>query len=378
MTRILIQTLDIRSGNYGCALQALALQATVRKLGHDAVTVLTRRHYSMAGVPLSEKSYKFINKVLPKRFVRSRYINEGRRAPFEEFINRNVSTHISSLPPSPSDLKALNNFGAYIVGSDQVWREEYAEIPSNLFNYVTSTDPKLISYAASFGRDDFSLSELKVLQKYSSLASRFRAVSVREKSGVAICEKVWGQKAVHVIDPTLLLEPEDYRAIVATSPPPNNFDGPGVFEYVLDKTDRTAAYSNQIMSLLGLDSSALVKYATDEDHDKSHQQKRAIRVPSVEEWINNIDKASFVVTDSFHGCCFAILFNKPFIALGNPERGQARFTSLLSIFGLEHRLVSSPEDLPALVKEEIKWDEVNAALVHERSRGLSFLEKKLD
>lgn len=373
MAKVLIQTLDIRSGNYGGTLQAFALQKAIRSLGHEPVTVLKRRHYSLAEIPLTEKVYNFINKAFLRKSMRSRYINERRRAPFERFIKIHIRTMRASLPPAPLDSIKLNSFSTYIVGSDQVWRCEYSDIPASLFNYVSSAKANIISYAASFGREDLSSSDIRELQAHTSLAARFDAISVRERSGIELCNQLWGLSSVQVIDPTLLLEPDDYRALVMTSPPPQKFHGPGIFEYVLDKSDHTSGFAHEIVKLLHLDDNAFVKYSTQEDHDISHREKRPIPVPSIEEWINNIDQSSFVVTDSFHGCCFAILFNKPFVALGNHERGQARFKSLLSLFDLEHRLISSPQDLPKLISEEISWDRVNSVLAKERERGLSFL-----
>lgn len=102
------------------------------------------------------------------------------------------------------------------------------------------------------------------------------------------------------------------------------------------------------------------------------------RYPSVESWLQAFLGAGFVVTDSFHGTVFSILFNKPFIAIGNSGRGMARFESLLSQFGLEERLVKSPGEVsPALLQSQINWDSVNQKRKALAEEGQAFLKSQL-
>ena len=97
--------------------------------------------------------------------------------------------------------------------------------------------------------------------------------------------------------------------------------------------------------------------------------------PSVDDWIRNLNRACFVVTDSFHGTVFSILFNKQFVSIGNASRGLSRFQSLLGMFGLESRLVgdASEADVSVLLGNEIDFDNVNAVLAVKRSLSLNFL-----
>jgi hypothetical protein len=95
---------------------------------------------------------------------------------------------------------------------------------------------------------------------------------------------------------------------------------------------------------------------------------------SVEGWLAAIHEASFVVTDSFHGTAFSILFNKPFMAYGNPKRGLARFASLLKMFGLEDRLAVRPDEIDVeRMLEPIDWDAVNERLEKLRADSRRFL-----
>jgi exopolysaccharide biosynthesis predicted pyruvyltransferase EpsI len=101
-------------------------------------------------------------------------------------------------------------------------------------------------------------------------------------------------------------------------------------------------------------------------------------VPPVEGWIKGFYDAEFVVTDSFHGVIFSIIFNKPFIAIGNEERGISRFTSILKQFDLEHRLIIGYDQLNNdLILENIDFDVINSKLKDLKAKSLLFLKKNL-
>ena len=97
--------------------------------------------------------------------------------------------------------------------------------------------------------------------------------------------------------------------------------------------------------------------------------------PPVENWIQGFCDADFVITDSFHACAFSIIFNKPFIVYGNASRGLARFKSLLSIFNLSNRFITSTNDYKAM--PDINFDEVNRIMNKYREKSMSFLSKML-
>ena len=100
-------------------------------------------------------------------------------------------------------------------------------------------------------------------------------------------------------------------------------------------------------------------------------------IEPVELWLSRIYNSSFVITDSFHGCVFSILFNKPFIVYGNPDRGLARFDSLLGLFGLESRYLDVNKGICIDTLGEIDWIEVNRILDGLRNESLSFLKEAI-
>lgn len=100
---------------------------------------------------------------------------------------------------------------------------------------------------------------------------------------------------------------------------------------------------------------------------------------SVPQWLRDFRQSSAVITDSFHGTVFSLIFNKPFVCIGNINRGMSRFHSLLARTGLEARLLvdPTPTQIVNTLQTPIEWDLVNQHLNTERERGLTFLKKHL-
>lgn len=199
---------------------------------------------------------------------------------------------------------------------------------------------------------------------------KFDAVSVREDSGVTMCRDYFDTHAEHVIDPTMLLPRSHYvelaRADDAIEP---ICKVKGLFVYVLDaNVDKTVA-ADHIAGCLALDQFS-VKVPSKDSSDSLN----VVAVAPVEDWLRGFENADFVFTDSFHGCVFSIIFNKPFIAYGNKNRGLCRFESLLRMFHLEDRLVDSAAVVSSdRICRPIDWQSVNAILATRRTEAVSFL-----
>ena len=207
---------------------------------------------------------------------------------------------------------------AFVVGSDQVWRPKYAPNLGDVFlGFVKTSGVRRISYAASFGVDHWEFSP-KQTKFCSALAKRFNAVSVREESGVKICKENLGVDATWVLDPTLLLDKEDYAEICKDVPVETKQI---LAAYVLNIDDSILGLCKSIAKEKGLE---LKVFSAD--------TKAKISVP---EWLAMFRDASYVVTDSFHGTAFSIIFGKEFKCLYNESRGSARFESLLNLYNSE-------------------------------------------
>ena len=196
----------------------------------------------------------------------------------------------------------------------------------------------------------------KITPTLSSLIKKFDAVSVREKSGVDLCNRYLGVDALHVLDPTMLLEKEDYIDLIIAENE-EVFEG-NLFCYILDNTKK----KDDVIDLI-VQSTNLVSFTCMPKLNLSlenvEQDIDACVFPSVTRWLKSFMDANMIITDSFHGCVFSIIFNKPFWVIGNKSRGMARFDSLLSVFGLENRMLDINNIVDIDWSLPIEWDRVN-------------------
>jgi len=262
-----------------------------------------------------------------------------------------------------------------VVGSDQVWRPKYSPyIPNFFLDFLSAGDKaKRIAYAASFGVDtlEYSPDQLAVC---APLARRFDAISVREDTAVQLCREHFGVEATHVLDPTLLLDKEHYISLIEKENAPASKGT--LMTYVLDKAPEKQAIISQVASERNLQ--AFTVYPKSRFYKAGSKGLKDCMYPPLGSWIRGFMDCEYVVTDSFHGTAFAIIFNKPFIAIGNATRGLSRFQSLLGIFGLNERLVIHPDDLTSeLINREIDFTEVNRLWEEKKTRSLDFLENAL-
>jgi hypothetical protein len=372
---VLIRTLPLWRGNYGGILQAVALQETVRRLGHDVDTDVSER------LGLARAARRQVSRLLTA-ILRRPVGYMARAIKANEFPHRFVAKHLSTVALFRWDFwlkeRLLDEYDVLLVGSDQVWRPEYGDVASYLFDFSARSkrEQMLISYAASFGTDQPHLTTVE-----GELAQRFDAISVREESGVRFVESRWKLPAVRHTDPTLLLERADYDAMLYDGEdgrPLGESEGNGIFAYVLDAAEGKNRLLAECADSLGV---GLDMFTA--DPSRFGQAGAPEASPSVESWLRSIRNAEYVITDSFHGCVFSILFNRPFIALGNEARGMARFNSLLRLYGLSDRLMTSPidtidtADVVAVLRTPIDWLSVNGVLDADRRAGLDFLRSSL-
>jgi len=368
--RIGILTLPLHS-NYGGNLQAYALMTVLRDMGHEPCLIQRKEkpfpRWRVAPALLKRSILKY---VFRRRSVNiSAGIFDGKeRARVEQHARRFIATHIQPQTRKVTSFEELKQevenrqFDAVIVGSDQVWRSRYApSIEENFLSFLApGSTTRRISYAASFGTDEwqFSAAEEKTC---GELLRRFDAVSVREASAVALCESRFGVTAEHVLDPTMLLDTERYLALLPDTPS-RPTGKRSLLVYFLDEDVDRSSVVTAICNALGLEANRVNAIGRDG------------AAPSVEAWIAGFRDADFVITDSFHACVFAILFKRPFIAYGNLKRGLARFESLLDMFSLRRRLISSPAQASHdLINDAIDWERVHEALHRHRERSRSFL-----
>lgn len=361
--------------NYGGILQAYALQTTLKKMGYTSEIIQKKR--VGAKLPLWKKI-----PVYAKRAVKKYLLHDSNQIILlEEKYNReydSVSKNTQDFIRKYISLREINSFeeineadfGCYIAGSDQVWRPRYfRNIENAFFFFAKDWDVKRLSYAASFGTDDWEYSSDEA-RLCSSLLTKFNAVSVRELSGVDICSKyLHCDNAMHVLDPTMLLTCEDYLQLLCDDDSKSEGD---LLTYILDETNEKKQLVDEVAE--NNDYKPFAVNAKPEDINAPLEERI---VPPIENWIKGFRDAKFVITDSFHACVFSILFHKPFIVYGNKGRGLARFQSLLSMFGLNDRLITSANDFKRKRMNEIDWVKIDTDIEKYKNISKTFLLENL-
>lgn len=360
--------------NYGGILQAYALQRALTKQGHDVSLIDFPKEWKLSlfkRILLYTKrfilKYAFrkpiVVKIDQKHNSELREITKYTSTFIKKYITRTIINDFSEL--------RANQFDTLIVGSDQIWRPKYycKNIENAFFCFAQNWNINRISYAASFGTDKWEYTPEQTAH-CSKLIQLFNAVSVREKTGIELCKKYLSTDATQVLDPTLLLDRNEYIRLFSTEQVPQS---PGnMFCYILDKTSE----KNKVISMLS-EKHKLIPFEVNAKYDDTTAKLEDRIQPKVEQWLRGFYDAELIFTDSFHACVFSIIFNKPFIVIGNKERGMTRFHSLLELFNLNDRFISSIEDLNILHAENINWTSVNEKLERYKEKSLNFLKSNI-
>ncbi len=372
--KIGILTLPLHT-NYGGVLQAYALQYSLHSMGHEPYLIdcrLDPRYFNFAKRPalgiIRALSWSIppLAEHLADSELRMRANKVVMRRNVESFIARNIPMrHYFDYC-----FIAKRDFDAIVVGSDQVWRPQYFKpIFSAYLDFASRWPIRRVAYAASFGLDEWQYSKFQT-EQCQRLIKLFDHVSLRESSGVELCRKHLLRRACQVLDPTLLLPKEVYIALVEQAEVQPS--GGNMMISLLDSDpDKTV-----VVERLSAYYSATTFSVNSRVEDRKAPLEERIQ-PPVEQWLQGFIDVEYVVTDSYHATLFAIIFNKPFVAYANKDRGYTRFWSLLSNLGLERQLLNSSSELLPDNIFDIDWDSVNSKLEFLRDESLGFLSSSL-
>ena len=372
--RIALITLPLR-GNYGGILQNYALQTVLKCMGHRVETIVLPWELRQ---PLWRRPLAY-----GKRFVRKVVFQQDVRIFYERWYNATQPLLVKNMlefvrarivTRSVSGFSSIkeNDYEAFVVGSDQVWRPIYSYRPiTNTFLSFAKDwkNVRRVAYAASFGTDKWEYTPEETVQ-CASLVQLFDGVSVREESAVKLCKEHLHCEAAHVLDPTLLLTTDDYVSLFKDKPlaEPRG----ELLTYVLDEAPEKTGIIGKIAERY--------HYKVYQANSRYENYKAPLeeRVqPPVEQWLKDFYDAKFVITDSFHATVFSILFGKPFIVMGNKERGLSRIHSLLKMFGLEKHVVHSLTELDLNRDYGFDVERVSEVLQVRKKEAMEFLQANL-
>lgn len=343
--------------NYGGNLQRYALMRVLSDMGHDVThlkLMFDKRNQSCFCYPLilckyilkcmlGKKCTSLYSSLFPKRMY------ERQNRVVDAFYNKYIK-HTDAIY-QVKDLRKYIDFDIFVVGSDQVWRKSIANkyLSTMFFDYLI--DKPCIAYSVSLGSANNELTD-KDVDKLGVLYKRFVAVSVRERSALDLFDSYnWkSPAAVHTLDPTMLLNKEDYKVLIENGNTKKY--NAKLFCYILDRTKEKEEKIKEISMTKNL-----IPF---------YFSIKGTKNVSVEQWLRLFHDAEYVITDSYHGLIFSIIFNKPFFLFKNELRGNARFDSVYEILDI----TDSTDDLD--------WNLINRKIETLRLRSKSFLYSSLN
>ena len=349
--------------NYGAVLQCYALQETLKDMGHDVEVIDYRPEYLLAPYRIFDYHRLFPAKTMQliKNLGREFLIFNRRRKRYKAF-NDFISTRLN-LSGQIQGNDIPSKYDIYIMGSDQIWNPKITKgfDPVYFGEFLFDKgEKKYISYAASMEVNSLNEDEKSFYKK--SLAN-FDSISVRESQLAALLQPLTDKKIEFVLDPTLLADINIWNKI-AESP---NINVKYVLVYQVRINDNALRIANEIAKKNGAIVINILTYCT------PYLNRHKLQCESPERFLGLIKNAFCVVTTSFHGTAFSIIFNRPFysISIGSYD---TRVMSLLRNVGLEKRLV--PKDSSPNFSE-IDYSDVNINVFKLRNKSKDFLIKAI-
>lgn len=388
--------------NYGQIMQCWALQYVLKKLNHEPYLIRFLRFDWTKVSPRKYSTYEIILRfvkqfiklilVYPalKTYKRKKRIRQNieierqkneylykmdKERKFSDFIIKHIKLSSIIYPNYENLLINPPSADAYVTGSDQVWNYDihFSETQAFFLQFGEST-VKRIAYAPSIGHDSWPEERKEELIHY---LSTFDAISLREQSGVNICKQV-GFNATHVLDPTMLLTKDDY-SILLKETENMNIDMSNHYIYI---------YSLNYLSAQDIDFENIKNYAKEKHLDIKVTPSTGYNIGSelfddveyvyatIPQWIQYIAASELVVTASFHGIVFSILYHKNFIFTplkGEYSHGNARVLELLQNLGLQNFIEDSNKGIQEYIMYKVDWDIVDEKLKKMRKSSYSFL-----
>ena len=346
--------------NYGAVLQCYATQEFLRSKGHDVEIINYRPKYLLQPYLLfnirriiSRNPILMLKKVIKE--ILTFHIRYKRWKGFEKFINNRLI-----LSECVEKTSIQSKYDIYIVGSDQIWNNRITNGDDTYFCKFPFEKgcKKYISYAASMEATTLDKNAL-----YKNLLNDFDAISVREKNIQNLLTPYTNLPIQHVLDPTLMVSPKIWDSLPSKSDNKDKY----VVVYQVAENPNTIRIAEHIAEQIGAKVKILVAWI-----GKSSSIKFQDATP--EDFVDTIRNAACVVTTSFHGTAFSIIFNKPFYTIKLNAGWDTRSESLLKSISLEERLIGI-DDTP--IFSAIDYSDVNIKLEELRQESQNFLLNNL-
>lgn len=355
--------------NYGSVLQTYALQEKMKEMGFTPEVIdYYPERLTMFGMlkRIKNKGEKFKKSFIIRNVARiiifPSYII--RFSVFSSFLKKYINL-TNKVYKNENEIDTVNfDYDIYCTGSDQVWNCGWNEKFDKPYYLSFAPENKLkVAYAASFGKSELDDEEVDITRQY---LSRYESISLREKSGVKIVENLGIKNSVNVVDPTLLLNGDEWRKISSDKYKGKKY----ILVYNLNRNKKIDKYADNLSKKTGLK----VIYLSYQLHEFYKNGKMCFN-PKVEDFLSLIDNAQYVVTDSFHATAFSINFNTEFIIV-YPQKYSTRLQSILEINNLENRVAKDETDL-SIINNKINFNKINEIMKKERNESIGWLKNSL-
>lgn len=348
--------------NYGSILTYYGLNRAIDSLGHSVL---------MVHEPLGYNGFRvdWPDDILSMEFARRIGYHYTEQA------------HFSELP------KLNERAKTFVVGSDQLWNPLIGRVNDDLFLDFVGPDNNRVAYATSFGNKGTDKFKAAFIGKHSENLQAFKAISVREEYAIDVARNVFGVGAQLVVDPVFLL-PRDHYAELADQGTVDT-SGDYITVFFLDPDAEKVSAARKVADKLGFDTIRVVP-----NPDKGREEAEALWADEPraqlmtedgpENFLRTYRDSAYVVTDSYHGSCFAAIFDKPFSSIYNTKRGADRFANLMNHFGLgESRRIHADDTAEKIndnpnVTRDIDLSAAREYMSSGRDRSLAWLKTALD
>ena len=332
--------------SYGALLQSYALLQTLKELCPTAEVGLIDLY--------------------PERF--SKHSDDNDFNLFRDFSTRYLNTITAAQKTLKECLQSVlepsQPVTDLICGSDQIWNPQIVkECLKDYFMHGDLDKVNKFSFAASFGVNNLS-TDSETTRIITEALAEYKKISVREASGIELCKQFGRNDAINVLDPTLTANPEIFSKFRQ-----HNLLADKVCGFFLAQKKYHPKILKKISKLLHTQPLMLGKKAPLFSFIPS------CPAPAVEDFISAISNASCVVTDSFHGVCFSIIFRKQFIVLPSHRKERfVRIAELLEALDLQDRIVEDHSKAASQALVPIDYDKVYTVLIERRRMSRDFLK----
>lgn len=348
--------------NIGASLQAYALQAYLKSLGHDVRIIdykpdYLSQHYRLDIVSNPKYDKPFLRQAYLLAKLPGRLRILPRKKVFDDFTAKYLT--LTRRYTSNEDLTAdPPEADVFFAGSDQIWNPLFRNGEDPAFYLVFVQHGLRASYAASFAVDEFPQGLCNVTAQY---LRRFDHISVRETSGLAILQSLAIQNAEAVLDPVFLLDKTHWESMVRL---PAEVEKPYLLIYDFDNSPAVRTFAEKIAWERGLNIYSVF--------DLPYAQ-RCFSLSGPQEFLGLVKQASFVLSNSFHATAFSVIFEREFAVVERAEKINTRMRDFTALLGIPERMLS----VDSLIPHDIDWSSARRRLDAEIVRSKAYIDRVL-